>query len=479
LVRSKPELGTITITASGTNLTGGTVNIQTVNTAVSAVMLEILPIQIYSGNTAVVTVKILDTCGNVVSATRPVVMTGNGLFSRDTVTTQLLTGTTTLLFTGTTAGDITITGTSPDLSSGTIHVTVLPSTRPVTVTVTGTEYVYAGDTNQITLTAVDACGNKIPVTNMPVTLKISNVNTGDVSVTTTVMILSGEISLYHAFVNPGVYKLETTGTNIKLSSMTITALLKKSEPANVRVVSVYGTVRVTVPSGTFTTDVIIELLTGDKIRTTNMSTTDNNQSLMNNSRVELVARDTAGVEILLDLAENKHLVLEIPYLDITNDGFVDGTQIPESTLRINRDGGNYSKEIINSAPVNSQNIVSGHITKTGIYSITGISTDPQVFNMVAYPNPFSDTVMISFELGSQASVRLDVYTVTGRLIRTLNTEFTDPVIEGTRKVCSMTFDGFDDSGKPIATGTYIYKLKTEFAGNTHVKTGKFQKQGRR
>jgi hypothetical protein len=70
-----------------------------------------------------------------------------------------------------------------------------------------------------------------------------------------------------------------------------------------------------------------------------------------------------------------------------------------------------------------------------------------------YPNPFNPTTEIKFDLPVEAFVNLRVFNVLGQKVRTLvNTKLE----AGYR---SITWDGTDDSGEQIASGTYFYVLK--------------------
>jgi len=70
-----------------------------------------------------------------------------------------------------------------------------------------------------------------------------------------------------------------------------------------------------------------------------------------------------------------------------------------------------------------------------------------------YPNPFNPLTTISFALPQAARVHLAIYTVNGRLVRTLLNE------ERTAGNHSVTWLGRDDAGRSVATGTYFYQLR--------------------
>ncbi|MEN8006600.1 MAG: FlgD immunoglobulin-like domain containing protein [Candidatus Krumholzibacteriota bacterium] len=72
----------------------------------------------------------------------------------------------------------------------------------------------------------------------------------------------------------------------------------------------------------------------------------------------------------------------------------------------------------------------------------------------ASPNPLNPKTDISFDLGSRLPVQLRVYDVSGKLVRTLVAG--EVMDAGTR---SVVWNGKDDRGSPVASGTYIYRLQ--------------------
>tara|TARA_B100000676_G_C18083841_1_gene853390 strand:+ start:1210 stop:4671 length:3462 start_codon:yes stop_codon:yes gene_type:complete len=70
----------------------------------------------------------------------------------------------------------------------------------------------------------------------------------------------------------------------------------------------------------------------------------------------------------------------------------------------------------------------------------------------AYPNPFNPTTTIEYELPYSANVVLDVYDVSGKLVKTLVND-----IKNTGKH-SIIWDGTNQYGNSVANGMYIYKI---------------------
>ena len=71
-----------------------------------------------------------------------------------------------------------------------------------------------------------------------------------------------------------------------------------------------------------------------------------------------------------------------------------------------------------------------------------------------YPNPFNPSTSFSYTLPLDNTVSVKIYDVTGRLVKSLlNDQFTSA---GTHEV---TWDGTNDAGHSVASGTYIYTLE--------------------
>lgn len=74
-----------------------------------------------------------------------------------------------------------------------------------------------------------------------------------------------------------------------------------------------------------------------------------------------------------------------------------------------------------------------------------------------YPNPFNPSTTIRYTLKENSKVSLIIYNTLGQVVKTLVEK------EETAGIKNITWDGMDNSGKQVASGIYIYKLK---AGNS-------------
>ncbi|MGZ8537794.1 MAG: type IX secretion system sortase PorU, partial [Flavisolibacter sp.] len=86
------------------------------------------------------------------------------------------------------------------------------------------------------------------------------------------------------------------------------------------------------------------------------------------------------------------------------------------------------------------------------------SNELKIDHVLNYPNPFTSKTNFWFEHnqpGTNLQVRIEIYTVSGRLIKTLARTINTP---GNRSN-EIDWDGRDDYGQKIARGVYVYRLK--------------------
>jgi hypothetical protein len=82
---------------------------------------------------------------------------------------------------------------------------------------------------------------------------------------------------------------------------------------------------------------------------------------------------------------------------------------------------------------------------------------PREFSLCQnHPNPFNPSTMIKYDLSQQVEVKLMIFNMLGRHVRTL-VEQTQPAGRYT-----VTWDGRNEQGLPVSSGTFLYQLR---AGN--------------
>jgi hypothetical protein len=168
-------------------------------------------------------------------------------------------------------------------------------------------------------------------------------------------------------------------------------------------------------------------------------------------------RDADGVNILNTTPEGK-LALVFDTADLALDvteffAFDHGGVDTSGTLR-------FPLPDLDVGPHRTVLKVSDSFGQTTLDTLEFSVTDPLdysaqvVFN---YPNPFESTTSFVVALTDRATVRLDIFTVSGRRIRS---------IETTRDAGEqwILWDGRDSTGSSIANGTYLYVARVSFVG---------------
>ena len=87
------------------------------------------------------------------------------------------------------------------------------------------------------------------------------------------------------------------------------------------------------------------------------------------------------------------------------------------------------------------------------------SSSEQFSFLRAFPNPFNSTITIQFNLGENpnmiTSSTIQVYDLWGKMVKTL------PFSHSVPGNYSIRWNGMNESGKPVSSGVYFCKLKTE------------------
>lgn len=95
-----------------------------------------------------------------------------------------------------------------------------------------------------------------------------------------------------------------------------------------------------------------------------------------------------------------------------------------------------------------------------------VITQSTITKLLNYPNPFSTSTRFVFELtGSEIpdEMQIDIFTITGKLVRTIFMTELGPVRIG-KNITEFAWDGKDMYGDQLANGVYFYQVKAKING---------------
>ena len=88
-----------------------------------------------------------------------------------------------------------------------------------------------------------------------------------------------------------------------------------------------------------------------------------------------------------------------------------------------------------------------------VMDVAETGTIPAVYSIHQnYPNPFNPTTTIEYSLDQNRDVELSIYSITGELIRTLDSG------SKTAGVHKVMWNGLDNRSHQVASGIYIYTI---------------------
>ena len=141
----------------------------------------------------------------------------------------------------------------------------------------------------------------------------------------------------------------------------------------------------------------------------------------------------------------------------TTPTFTAGTPLTETTARTYTDGSVssgqaywYMIQAVDHA--GNKGELSSPMGTTNVEQTEGLPTEYALGQN--YPNPFNPSTTITFSLPEAGSVVLQVYTISGELVKTV-TQGTFPA--GNFKAI---WNATDQNGAQVATGMYLYRIQT-------------------
>lgn len=180
-------------------------------------------------------------------------------------------------------------------------------------------------------------------------------------------------------------------------------------------------------------------------------------------RVAWVREVNGAVDGYLAAGASSLVVVATQYVAI-----YDGTAVCEmsrSTIHMDRDDADFRffDTGIASVCYREQSlgfaVDGGYIVPTGATAVDGVPAQ-RTLALVAYPNPFNPNTTIGVDGVAGEHVVVVVYDVAGRRVRRL---WDAP---STAASVTIVWDGRDDEGQPVASGTYFLRASTPTASRT-------------
>ncbi len=95
-----------------------------------------------------------------------------------------------------------------------------------------------------------------------------------------------------------------------------------------------------------------------------------------------------------------------------------------------------------------------HAQQCGVSGVESPPRDHRSLGLSAFPNPFNPHTTFHFDLPIQTAVKLQVFDLSGRLVRNLIDG--ELAVEGENVA---VWNGRDEAGQRVASGTYLYRLE--------------------
>ena len=156
--------------------------------------------------------------------------------------------------------------------------------------------------------------------------------------------------------------------------------------------------------------------------------------------------DGTGAPVLIDTVLSD-TVLNIPYQDLAEFiGVLGQTSISGTWTVFTADSDDTTM---------SNDVWNILIDAGGVLSIHG-NVFPEVYALHQnYPNPFNPTTILRYDLPEDTQVRITIYDIMGREVRTL---FNNQQNAGYK---SVVWDATNDLGQPVSAGMYLYRIFAE------------------
>ncbi|HPF34454.1 MAG TPA: FlgD immunoglobulin-like domain containing protein [Candidatus Krumholzibacteria bacterium] len=184
------------------------------------------------------------------------------------------------------------------------------------------------------------------------------------------------------------------------------------------------------------------------------------------STVEALVRVSSPDGLVSDVSDAPFLIFsEVSWMSVSPDGAGSllGGSSQDLTVSLDATGlaeGVYTGYILVAHDAGAAEVVTVELSVTDSGSAVGDT--PLVFGLAGnHPNPFNPTTRLLFTLPTAGAATVDVLDLQGRVVRTLHR---GDLPQGRT---SLEWDGRDDAGRAMASGTYLARLRAGGMTATH------------
>ncbi len=179
---------------------------------------------------------------------------------------------------------------------------------------------------------------------------------------------------------------------------------------------------------------------------------------------QAVSTEEGIIYLIGGFSDTKEALASVETYRVLDFGYVQGAGPRLNVARKELMAVYYDQSIYVFGGKDAQNNVIAGIERLDLHPSTVVAKKPnQVtdFNLENnYPNPFNANTTIAFRIDRPASVRLEVFSISGQHIKTLADRNFSP---GTYKV---VWDGTDQHQQALASGVFICRLATDSASKS-------------
>lgn len=180
------------------------------------------------------------------------------------------------------------------------------------------------------------------------------------------------------------------------------------------------------------------------------------------------------------LSDTSLLKVQLKYSSPNGPDIIRTIPFNNDTLTFSASSGNDNTATINYRPqftdddneyelIVSGKDVAGNKSGNVDYHVTfRVINKAMITELLNYPNPFTTSTAFVFTLtGSEIpqNLRIQILTVTGKIIREITKEELGPIHIG-RNITEFKWDGTDMYGQPVANGVYLYRVLTNLNGKS-------------